>query len=125
MQGHGEPMDLSATPGVPRWDALTGLLNSAEELLSLTWSPDSEQQRAELYRQLLMNVALGDFLYFQADPEHPDSAPVLNSVFLLQPNPDATYLLARIDGEGTYRIFGERGSVYSLNFAPGQRVNGL
>jgi hypothetical protein len=53
--------------GVPRWGELTELLNSAEELLSLTWSPGSERQRAELYRQLLMNVSLGYFLYFQAD----------------------------------------------------------
>jgi hypothetical protein len=118
-------MDLSATSAVPRWGELTDLLKSAEELLSLTWSPGSEQQRAELYQQLLMNLSLGYFLYFQADPDHPDWSPFLNSVFLLQPNPDDTYLLARISGEGTYRISGERGSVYMLTFVTGAGMMGL
>jgi hypothetical protein len=118
-------MGLSATSGVPPWGELTDLLKSAEELLSLTWNPGSEQQRAELYQQLLMNLSLGYFLYFQADADHPDWSPFLNSVFLLQPNPDDTYLLARINGERTYRICGERGSVYMLTFVTGAGMMGL
>jgi len=118
-------MELSATPAVPSWGELTDLLKSADDLLSLTWSPGSERQRAELYQQLLMNVSLGYFLYFQADPDHPDWSPFLNSVFLLQPNPDDTYVLARINGEGTYRISGERGSVYMLTFTTGAGMMGL
>lgn len=49
-----------------------------------------------MYRQLLMNLSQGYFLYFQADADHPDWAPFLNSVYLLQPNPDDTYLLAPV-----------------------------
>lgn len=110
---------------IASWSELTDLLRPAEELLQLTWNPDSDPQRAELYRQLLMNVSLGYFLYFQADPDHPDWAPFLNSVFLLQPNPDDTYFLARVRGDGVYRITGERGSVYMLTFVTGAGIMGL
>jgi hypothetical protein len=110
---------------IANWNELTDLLRPAEELLQLTWNPGSEPQRAELYRQLLMNVSLGYFLYFQADPDHPDWTPFLNSVFLLQPNPDDTYFLARVRGDGVYKITGERGSVYMLTFVTGAGMMGL
>lgn len=107
------------------WNHYLELLQPAEELLELTWAPGDEQMRADLYRQQLMNLALGYFLYFQGDPAHPDWAPFLNSVFLLQPNPDDTYYLAPICGEGTYRISGERGSVHLLMFSIGKDMMGL
>jgi hypothetical protein len=107
------------------WSELTELLRPAEELLALTWNPASDPQRAELYRQLLMNVSLGYFLYFQADPDHPDWTPFLNSVFLLQPNPDDTYFFARVRPGGEYGITGERGSVYMLTFTTGAGMMGL
>lgn len=86
------------------WSEYVDLLKPAAGLRGLLLDPESEQLRAELYRQLVMNVSLGYFLYFQSSPEHPDWAPFLNSVFLLQPNPDDTYLLAPVRGEGVYRI---------------------
>jgi len=52
--------------------------------------------RADSYRQLLMNVALGYFAYFQSDPDHSDWTSFMYSVFLLRPNPDDTYLLAHV-----------------------------
>lgn len=107
------------------WNQYLELLKPAEELLALTAEPDDERMRAELYRQLLMNLSLGYFLYFQADPAHPDWTPFLNSVFLLQPNPDDTYYLAPICGEGSYRISGERGSVHLLLFTIGKDMMGM
>jgi hypothetical protein len=104
---------------------LTILSRQAEELAALTWEPASVTLRAELRRQLLMNHSLGFFLYFQADPDHPDWSPFLNSVFLLQPNPDDTYYLARVRGDGVYRISGERGSVRLLTFTTGAGMMGL
>ena len=95
------------------WSEYVDLLKPAGELRSLLLDPESEQLRAELYRQLLMNLSSGYFLYFQSSPEHPDWAPFLNSVFVLQPNPDDTYLLAPLRGDGVYRISGTRGTVNS------------
>lgn len=113
------------TGAVPVLEELSQLLRPAQALLELTWEPDSPALAAELARQLFMNLSLGYFLYFQSDPDHPDWSPFLNSVFQLQPNPDDTYVLARIDGEGVYRITGERGSVHLLTFTTGRGMMGL
>jgi len=102
---------------IPSWDELVKLLLPAGKLTELTWYPNDVHVRADLYRQLLMNVALGYFVYFQSDPDHPDWTPFMNSVFLLQPNPDDTYFLAHVRGSGIYRIGGERGSVRLLTYA--------
>lgn len=107
------------------WAEYVDLLKPAGELADLTWHPDSEQLRAEVHRQLLMNVALGYFLYFQSDADHPDWAPFLNSVFMLQPNPDDCYLLAPVRGDGVYRVSGERGSVHLLTFVTGRGMMGM
>lgn len=106
----------------PAWEELVKLLVPAGELTALTWYPGDAAVRTELYKQLLMNVALGYFVYFQSDPDHPDWTPFLNSVFLLQPNPDDTYYLAHLRGSGVYRISGERGSVRLLTFSTGARM---
>src|SRR5574337_587413 len=107
------------------WSEYVELLKPAGELRSLLLDPESEQLCAELYRQLLMNLSSGYFLYFQSSPEHPDWAPFLNSVFLLQPNPDDTYLLAPVRGTGVYRISGTRGTVKLLTFSTGCNMMGI
>ncbi|MFO1466058.1 MAG: hypothetical protein U1F35_06415 [Steroidobacteraceae bacterium] len=107
------------------WSEYVELLKPAGQLRDLLLDPASEQLRADLYRQLLMNVSLGYFLYFQSSPEHPDWAPFLNSVFLLQPNPDDTYLLAPVSGDGIYRISGTRGTVKLLTCGTGRNMMGM
>lgn len=101
------------------WSEYVDLLKPAGELNNLTFDPQNEHLRAELYRQLVMNISLGYFMYFQSDANHPDWAPFLNSVFMLQPNPDDTYFNAPLDGRGHYRIIGERGTVWLLTFSLG------
>lgn len=99
------------------WSDYVDLLKPAEELIDLVFDRQSDQLRAELYRQFLMNLSQGYFLYFQSDPDHPDWAPFLNSVYLLQPNPDDTYQLAPVSGDGVYRVVGNRGTVKLLTLA--------
>jgi hypothetical protein len=113
------------TPHLLPWADYVDLLKPAEDLVGLTFDPRSEQLRAELYRQLLMNLSQGYFLYFQADADHPDWAPFLNSVYLLQPNPDDTYLLAPVRGDGVYRVTGNRGTVRVLTFSTGAHMMGM
>jgi len=108
------------------WPEYVELLKQhAGDLQGLLLDPESEQLCAELYRQLLMNLSSGYFLYFQSSPEHPDWAPFLNSVFRLQPNPDDTYLLAPVRGDGVYRISGVRGTVKLLTFSTGCNMMGM
>jgi len=113
-------MDYTPPPKTfPDWSEFVELLKPAGDAAELTFEPASVALRAEVYRQLVMNVALGYFMYFQMDPDYPDWIPFLNSAFLLQPNPDDTYYLAAVDPRGTYRISGERGSVRIFTFVLG------
>jgi hypothetical protein len=129
---------LHATPapvregagGLLTWSEYLDLLKPHVKLMEDTWAPQSDQLKAELYRQLVMNISLGYFLYFQGDEWHPDWAPFLNSVFLLQPNPDTIYWLSAVPGQGSfgnavYRISGERGSNRILNFSTGAGMMGM
>ena len=104
------------------WSSYVDLLKPAEDLIGLSFDPHSEQLRAQLYQQLLMNLAQGYFIYFQSDADHPDWAPFLNSVFLLQPNPDDTYQLAPVRGDAVYRVVGNRGTIRLLTFSTGANM---
>jgi hypothetical protein len=107
------------------WNRYVDLLKPAGELIAKTWAPDNPQVQAELCRQLAMNLSQGYFLHCQSDAHHPDWAPFENSVFLLQPNPDAVYYYAPVSGNGTYRIVGERGNAPVVGFATGKVMIGM
>jgi hypothetical protein len=107
------------------WAEYVDLLKPAGALLDRTPAPDSEAMQAQLWRQLAMNLSQGYFLLFQSTPEHPEFAPFENSVFLAQPNPDAVYYYAPVDGRGTYRVTGERGDAPVAGFALGNRIIGM
>ncbi|MGF6606749.1 hypothetical protein OKW45_001649 [Paraburkholderia sp. WSM4175] len=106
------------------WRDYLSQLATADSLLELTETPCDPQTRAELYRQFQMNLSLAYFIYFQSDPFHPDWLPFLNSVFMLQPNPDDTYFVAPLRGDLRYRIVGERGSVHLLTLDLGRGIMG-
>lgn len=114
-------MALSLLP----WADYVDLMKAAAEVEQQLWQPEDEQLRAELYRQFAMNLSQGYFLYFQADPDHPDWAPFENSVFLAQPNPDAVYHFSAVDGGGVYRVAGNRGNVPVAGFATGKHMIGM
>ena len=111
--------------GVLSWEEYVDMLKPAGNLISQTWEPQNDQIRAELYRQLIQNIALGYFMYFQSDPDHPDWIPFMNSVLGIQPCPDDSGLLVRIRGNGIYRVSGDRGTVHILFFATGKNMIGL
>jgi hypothetical protein len=86
-------------------------LEEAVAELANTWRPDDPEYRADVYRQIMMQLSYGYFAFFHADPEHPDWAPLWNPVYTLQPNPDDIYLYCPISSEYQYRITGNRGTV--------------
>ncbi|GGC03041.1 hypothetical protein GCM10011494_21930 [Novosphingobium endophyticum] len=107
------------------WPHYVDLLKGAEQLASRLAFPDSDLMKAQLWRQFAMNIAQGYFLLFQSSPDHPEFAPFENSVFLAQPNPDAVYYYAPVDGRGVYRVVGERGNAPVAGFALGSRIIGM
>lgn len=114
----------AAGGGIAPWSDYVNLLVASGELNALTPDPGNDQLRAELYRQLAMNVSLAYFMYFQSDATTPDWSPFMNSVFLLQPNPDDVYFNAYVDSKGTYRIVGHRGTVKIVSMSQGRATMG-
>lgn len=107
------------------WPHYVDLLKGAEKLLEKAAFPSDEKLKAQLWQQFAMNLSQGYFLLFQSTPDHPEFAPFENSVFLAQPNPDAVYYYAPVDGRGTYRVIGERGNAPVVGFAVGNKIIGM
>jgi hypothetical protein len=108
----------------PLFDYL-GELEAAVDEIASTWRPNDPEYRADVYRQIMMQFSYGYFAFFHADAEHPDWAPLWNPVFTLQPNPDDIYLYCPIRSDLTYRISGNRGSVYMITFNTQAALPGL
>ncbi|MBB4614314.1 DUF1214 domain-containing protein [Novosphingobium taihuense] len=106
------------------WSEYVDLLKRGETILAEATAPVNEQLRADLFRQFSMNLAQAYFLLMMSDPRYPEFVPYLNSGFMLQPNPDAVYYVAKLDGTGTYRITGERGNAPVAGFATGNKMFG-
>lgn len=112
--------------GLRPWDEYVDLLKpTGTDLLQLLWKPDDEQYKADLYRQLVMNISYAYFQYFQSNADHPEFMPLWNSVFLLQPNPDDVYYYAPLDGKKRYRIVGDRGTIHMVMFQFGRGMMGM
>jgi hypothetical protein len=89
-------------------------LEEAVAELANTWRPNDPRYRADVYRQIMMQLSYSYFAFFHADPAHPDWAPLWNPVYTLQPNPDDIYLYCPISSEYRYRISGNRGTAKML-----------
>ncbi|MBB4615005.1 DUF1214 domain-containing protein [Novosphingobium taihuense] len=107
------------------WSEYVDLLKPAADIFGSGTAPVDENLRANFYRQLAMNLSQGYFLIFQTDPRYPEWVPFENSAFLLQPNPDAVYFYTAVDGAGTYRVTGQRGTAPVAGFAVGNRIIGM
>lgn len=99
-------------------------LQGAIDRLSETWCPDDSAYRADVFRQTMTSLSYAYFMYFHADAEHPDWAPLWNPVYTLQPNPDDIYLQSPIRGDLTYRVTGNRGSCKILSFTTQRALSG-
>lgn len=106
------------------WVEYVELLKPAGDILNDSTAPVDEQLRADLYRQISMNLSQAYFLLMTTDPRYPEFVPYLNSGFLLQPNPDSIYYVASVDGTGIYRVTGERGNAPVVGFAIGNKMFG-
>lgn len=106
------------------WDAYCDRLKAGGELIAGSWLGDDPLNAAEIHRQLIMDLGLGYMLNMASDPAYPDLVPFLNNVFLNQPNPDDTYVACALDGSGTYRLSGDRGSVHLLTTNLGRGIMG-
>ena len=100
-------------------------LEKAVDQIANTWKPGDPAYRADIYRQIMMNLSYSYFAYFHADAEHPDWAPLWNPVYTMQPNPDDIYLYSPIRGDLSYRISGNRGTTRLLTFSTQRGLSGM
>jgi hypothetical protein len=105
--------NIMSTAIDPLFEYLQPLQQAVDEIAN-TWRPDDPAYRADVYRQIMMQLSYGYFAFFHADAEHPDWAPLWNPVYTLQPNPDDIYLYCPIRDDLRYRISGNRGTVKML-----------
>jgi hypothetical protein len=108
-------------------DALLPLLTELESAvaeLANTWSPDDPAYQADVLRQTMTSLSYAHFMYFHADAEHPDWAPLWNPVYTLQPNPDDIYVQSPIRGDLIYRVSGNRGTCKILSFTSQKALSG-
>jgi hypothetical protein len=99
-------------------------LEAAIAEIGNTWHPDDPAYRADLYRQVMMNLSYAYFVYFTSDAEHPDWSPLYNPVFTCQPNPDDIYLFSPLRDDLTYRVSGKRGTVSKVIFVTQRGIPG-
>lgn len=99
-------------------------LHGAVDNLKDTWHPEDPAYRADLYRQTMTSLSYAYFMYFHADAEHPDWAPLWNPVYTLQPNPDDIYVQSPIRGDLVYRVSGNRGTCKILSFTSQVALSG-
>lgn len=108
----------------PRILAYLTDLEGAVGNLRDTWRPEDPDYRADVYRQTMASLSYSYFMYFHADAEHPDWAPLWNPVYTLQPNPDDIYVQSPIRGDLTYRVSGNRGTCRILSFTTQAALSG-
>lgn len=99
-------------------------LEGAVDNLKNTWRPEDPKYRADVYRQTMTSLSYAYFMYFHADAEHPDWAPLWNPVYTLQPNPDDIYTQSPIRGDLVYRVSGNRGTCKILSFTTQKHLSG-
>lgn len=63
-------------PNSPDILKFLGDLELAVAELANTWKPDESHYRADVYQQIMMDLSYAYFVYFHADPEHPDWSPL-------------------------------------------------
>ncbi|MBU6207313.1 MAG: hypothetical protein KGQ42_06465 [Alphaproteobacteria bacterium] len=108
----------------PDFFELLSPLQVALDHLSETWRPADPAYQADVYRQTMTSLSYAYFMYFHADAEHPDWAPLWNPVYTLQPNPDDIYVQSPIRGDLVYRVSGNRGTCKILSFTSQAALSG-
>ncbi len=97
---------------LPEWnDYLARWAPVADRLVAQLRDPSDAYDRQALYQMMLSALAGGHFGLVSNDPDYPEFVPMLSSALnFAAPVPDFVYTYAPIDGAGTYRIAGHRGT---------------
>ena len=101
------------------WEQFCDTLKRAGQQVLRPEAPADAFNRAEGWRYLSRLVRVGLEMFVEAgSPEHPSfMVPSHETAKIGADNPDMAYLAARIGGQYRYRVWGQRGTVASINFS--------
>ena len=119
MQAPAPSAPLQRLTSGQAWaDFCDGLKRAGEQVLRPE-TPANAFDRAEGWRYLTRLTRLGLEMFVEAGtPEFPTfMVPSHEAAKIGADNPDMAYLAARIDGRHRYRVWGQRGTVSSINFS--------
>lgn len=114
-------------PPVPmEWPRFIDLIKDLDETLDHLIESEDAWLKQEAIQQIVMSLSQGYQALFHSDPQHPVFYSFLNPIFKsCAPNPDYMYKSAVIEGAGTYRVSGRRGSSLFVHIGVGAGFIGI
>lgn len=97
---------------LPEWqDYMARLRAAGEEAIPAVYKSGNAQDRQDAWNIMFGQLARGYLAEVTVDADHPEFVPSYNSGFnIAAPNPDYVYYRSPLDGSGTYRLRGNRGT---------------
>ena len=118
---------MSIGPTVPmEWGRFIDLIRGIDSTLEHVIDPDDAWLKQEAIQQMAMSLAQGYTAIFHSDPQHPVFYTFLNPIIKsAAPNPDYMYRSSFIEGTGSYRISGRRGTTLFVHLGIGSGYIGV
>jgi hypothetical protein len=108
------------------WERFIDLIRGIDKTLEHVIDPDDAWLKQEAIQQMAMSLAQGYAAIFHSDPQHPMFYTFLNPIFKsAAPNPDYMYRSSFIEGTGTYRLSGRRGTTLFVHIGIGSGYIGV
>jgi len=108
------------------WSFYMDLLKENGDILDYSAYGDSQETAGEGADFLFTALSTAYIVCYNADPDYPQFVPLCNQVIRFgAPNPDVTYYIATITGDGTYRFFGNVNTIYAVDWQTGYNYQGF
>ncbi len=127
LGAHAKEAAMTKSPPVPmEWSRFVDLIRGVDATLENVIDPDDAWLKQEAIQQMMMSLSQGYTAIFHSDPQHPVFYSFLNPIFKsAAPNPDYMYRMAFVEGTGTYRISGKRGTTRFIHLSIGSGFIGV
>ncbi len=108
------------------WSRFIDLIRDVDKTLEYLIDPEDAWLKQEAIQQMAMSLSQGYQAIFHSDPQHPMFFTFLNPIIKsAAPNPDYMYRSTFIEGTGTYRLSGRRGTTLFVHVRIGSGSIGV
>lgn len=118
---------MTIGPKVPmEWSEFVDRIRGIDKTLDYLIDPEDAWLKQEAIQQMAMSLAQGYHAIFHSDPQHPMFYTFLNPIIKsAAPNPDYMYRSSFVEGAGTYRLSGKRGTTLFVHIGVGSGYIGV